>query len=486
MTPRNGASARKPARRKPAAREKPAATAGAGKGAAAIKKQAAAFRKAHPGIHQIEAFFADLSGVIRGKRYGAEDLEKLLGEGVALPGSVFLLDSQGECHDAAGRGFSDGDPDAPARAVPGTLQPVPWAPDLGQVLLTFDDDDGSPYPFDPRNVLARTAARVTAMGYRPAVALELEFYLIDRERLGAGAPQPPVSPKSGRRLAGTQVYGLSDVDDFAVLLEDMRQACHAQDVPVGPISAEYAPGQFEINLHHVEDPILAADHAVLLKRIVKSMARQHGVEATFMAKPYLETAGSGLHMHLSLLDARGRNIFDGGKSGPHSREMLWAMGGILDLLPEAMALLAPNANSYRRFQPNIYVPVGRSWAPENRSVALRIPRGGPEARRFEHRVGGADANPYLALATVLAGLHHGLTNRIDPPPPAQGNAGAEIDPAMPLRLRAALDRLEDSAAYRDYLGADFVEAYVACKRAEQDAFESAISSREYDWYLASD
>ena len=403
-----------------------------------------------------------------------------------MPGSVFLLDSQGECHDAAGRGFSDGDPDAPARAVPGTLQPVPWAPDLGQVLLTFDDDDGSPYPFDPRNVLARTAARVTALGYRPAVALELEFYLIDRERLGAGAPQPPVSPKSGRRLAGTQVYGLSDVDDFAVLLEDMRQACHAQDVPVGPISAEYAPGQFEINLHHVEDPILAADHAVLLKRIVKSMARQHGVEATFMAKPYLETAGSGLHMHLSLLDARGRNIFDGGKSGPHSREMLWAMGGILDLLPEAMALLAPNANSYRRFQPNIYVPVGRSWAPENRSVALRIPRGGPEARRFEHRVGGADANPYLALATVLAGLHHGLTNRIDPPPPAQGNAGAEIDPAMPLRLRAALDRLEDSAAYRDYLGADFVEAYVACKRAEQDAFESAISSREYDWYLASD
>ena len=148
-----------------------------------------------------------------------------------------------------------------------------------------------------------------------------------------------------------------------------------------------------------------------------------------------------------------------------------------------MAILAPNVNSFRRSEPNIFVPVTRSWAYENRSVALRIPTGSPKARRIEHRIAGADANPYLTLATLLAGVHHGLTNKVDPPPPIEGNAGTAFDDALAFRPRRALERMAESKLLANYLGARFVEAYVDCKLAELDKFEAIISPAEFEWYL---
>ncbi len=456
-----------------------------------LPKEAADFLAAHPDLVAVDAFYPDLSGVVRGKRYPRSLFAKLMSDGMAVPGSVFLLDAVGESHDPEGKGFSDGDPDYRAKPLPGTLKPMPWAEQpSGQVMVTLVESDGSPYAYEPRNVLAHVVERFADLDLTPVVAFELEFYLVDRTRLEGGAPQAPLSPVTGRRESGTQVYGMSEVESFAGLLEDISTACRAQGLATGAISAEYAPGQFEINLDHVEDPMLAADHCVMFKRAVKGVASRHGLQASFMAKPYLDCAGSGLHMHCSLLDAKGANVFAGtgplNDDQPISQTMEHALGGLLTLMADSMAIYAPNVNSFRRFVPNIFVPITACWGHENRSVAFRIPRGGGKSRRIEHRVAGADANPYLCLAAMLAGIHHGISRKIDPGPPAEGNAGQALSPDIPFRPRRALERMLESGGLRDYLGENYVKAYVACKIAELNKFEGEISPAEYAWYLQAD
>ncbi len=447
-------------------------------------REAAKFLAAHPGTGAVDVIFADLSGVVRGKRYPIDHLAKLLGDGLAFPASVFLLDTMGECHDPNGHGYSDGDPDRTCKIVPGSLKPVPWSErPTCQALVTLSEADGTPYPFEPRNVLAGVLARFAELKLRPVVAFELEFYLIDRERTADGSPQPPISPLSGRRDSGTQVYGMADVDAHGALLDDIAQACAAQGIPTGAITAEYAPGQFEINLQHSDDPLLAADQCIMFKRAVKGVSRRHNLQATFMPKPYVREAGNGLHMHISMLDRAGRNVFDGGTAGLASPALEHAIAGILDILPESMTFMAPNVNSFRRYVPNIFVPIRRTWGYENRSVALRIPLGPGDARRIEHRVAGADANPYLALATALAGIHHGIVGKLTPPPAFEGNAGFAPEPELPFRARRALDRLAASKVLRAYFGSEYLDTYVACKTAEYDKFERHISAQEYAWYL---
>lgn len=440
-----------------------------------------------PDTQAVDVIFADLSGVVRGKRYPVADLTRIYSQGLAFPASSFLLDTAGANTDAGGKGFSDGDPDCFAVPIPDTLDRVPWsAQPLAQVLLTFRERGGTPLFFEPRNVLARVAQRLKAeLGLTACVAFELEFYLIDRVRGALGAPQPPISPATGERDRATQVYGMDQVDAFGTVLTDIVESCTAQGVPTGAISAEYAPGQFEINLRHVEDPLAAADDCVLFKRAVKGVARKYDMQATFMAKPYPGEAGNGMHLHVSLFDAEGRNVLDDGAGGI-SDSFRHALGGLLESLPEAMAFLAPNINSFRRYQPDIFVPIRRSWAQENRSVALRVPLGSGSATRVEHRMPGADANPYLVLASLLAGMHHGIAKQLDPGPPAKGNAATAFDPALPMRPRRALEKLRRGKILRDYLGKDYVDLYVQAKEAEYETFEAAITPQEYQWYLLAD
>ena len=404
----------------------------------------------------------------------------------SLPGSVFLLDTAGASCDPCGYGFADGDPDTPVRADPATLVPVPWAEvPTAQVMLRFYEKDGSPFYFEPRSVAARALARIAELKLRPVVAFELEFYLVDWKRAAGGAPQPPISPMTGEREFETQVYAMNDVDAHAGFLQEVGEACAAQNIPCGAISSEYAPGQFEINLQHLRRPASGRGSVrCSSKRIgASAIARQaRACEATFMAKPYAEQTGSGLHLHVSLLDEDGGNVFDGGKK-PASKALLHAMGGVLDLMPESMALLCPNVNSYRRFKPNVFTPVRRCWGYENRSVALRVPLGEGKARRIEHRIAGADANPYLVLATLLAGIHHGITEKIDPGPAAEGNAGEDYDPELPFRPRRAFERLQAPNRLAGYIGEEYAKVYAACKLGELDSFESEISDREYAWYL---
>ncbi|HEY0301712.1 MAG TPA: glutamine synthetase family protein, partial [Rhizomicrobium sp.] len=252
--------------------------------------------------------------------------------------------------------------------------------------------------------------------------------------------------------------------------------------PIGAASSEYAPGQFEVNLQHQSDARRAADHAVLLKQIVKAVALATGFQATFMAKPYPDRIGSGLHIHASILDEAGRNIFDDG-SAEGSEALRHAVGGLQALMPESMALFAPSLNSYRRFEPDMFAPVNRRWGVNNRSAGLRVPVSPGASRRIEHRCPGADANPYFAAAAVLAGLHHGLLNKFDPGPAAAGNVSREPDTALPFTLDAALARLREATVLPSYLGEETAALYGETKRLEAQRFAKIISPAEYDWYL---
>ncbi len=444
------------------------------------------FRKSYPDLQYFDLFYGDLCGVVRGKRYPADQLEKVFEKGAAHCGSVFLLSVTGENMNPLGLGFSDGDPDELVSVIPGTLAPVPWADyPTAQAMMTLHCTDNVPYHFEPRNVLRRVLERFDDSELKPVTAFELEFYLIDQQRTAAGFPQAPKAPSANTRASSIQVYGFNALDDFAEYLADVTRCCELQNIKIGAITSEYAPGQFEINLNHTNDLLRAADECVMFKRAVQGIARKHGMQATFMPKPYLEQAGSGLHLHISLYGKNDTNMFDGGgQTGNNiSDTMRHAIGGVLRLMPGYMAVLAPSVNSYRRFQPDHFVPTQASWGFENRSTAIRIPIGDGASRRIEHRVAGADANPYLALAVILAGMHYGIDNKIDPGEPHDGNACETCDPNLPFRLQLALDRMAASAVLKDYLGDRYVQAYTECKQAELEAFEDVITAKEYEWYL---
>jgi len=344
------------------------------------------------------------------------------------------------------------------------------------------DAEGAPFFADPRVVLDGILDRFRRMKLTPVVALELEFYLLDRDRDERGRPQPPRSPVNGQRESSTQVYGMAELDDYTEFMDEVTRIADIQGVPADTAVSEYAPGQYEVNLGHQPDALRAADHALLLKRIIKRAANSMGMEATFMAKPYAEQSGSGQHIHISLIDEQGRNVFVG--DDPMGSDMLrHAIGGLGATMNESLALLAPNSNSYRRFQPDSFVPLAPTWGLNNRTVALRIPAGDIEATRIEHRVAGADANPHLVTAAVLAGIHHGLERRIEPRPPSSGNAAEQVERELPSGWLHAIEALEEGEVMRDYFGQPFLDVYTICRRFERESFASHVTSLEYEWYL---
>ncbi len=447
------------------------------------KSELEALLAAHPKIEFVDAAIADICGNLRGKRLAAADALKLYDSGMQIPLSLHLMDVRGEMMNPGGRGYSDGDPDGTAWPIPGTAMPI-WgsSPARAQTLMDFTDTAGMPVFYDPRTILARVVKRFEELGLTPVAAHELEFYLIDEHRDARGYPQPPVSARTGARETNPSVYGLDDLDRYQQFLTALNEAAGLQRVPVSATTKEYAPGQFEANLRHQADALGASDHAIYLRQIVKAAAAASGARATFMAKPYLERSGSGQHVHLSLLDGAGRNIFDNGT--PEGSELLrFAAGGLAELMAESMAFFAPNLNAYRRFAPDMFAPVNRRWGINNRSVGLRIPVGPNSARRIEHRCAGADANPYLVMAAILAGVHHGIVNRIDPGPPAVGNVSHDPDPELPFSLEDALARLARAATLPGYFGAEAVRLYRQTKATELGRFRKIITLEEYDWYL---
>jgi glutamine synthetase len=442
------------------------------------------FLAEHPEIRFVDAFVNDLNTIERGKRIDRAALPGMFSRGMPLPGSMFALDIQGGTVEATGLGFSDGDADRPCMPIPGTLVPVPWAANDGvaQVQLTMHEQDGSPFFGDPRHLLANVLARFTRLGLTPVVAIEYEFYLVDTQRNDAGQPQPPRGPLTRRREYRTQINSMIDVDEYSTLLAEVDRICRLQDIPTTSALAEYGPGQYEVNLRHAPDALRVCDEALRFKRAVKCVARSHGCEATFLPKPYRDMAGSGLHIHVSLLDAAGKNIF--AAANPlDSKPLRHVIAGTLATLADGMAICAPGPNSYRRFRAEAYVPLHPTWSINNRGSAIRVPASDPDNLRIEHRLAGADANPYLVLAWILAGMLHGLEKSLEPPAVLTGNAYEQEGEPLPVTWAEAIEKFSRSEFARICLGEKFVKLFTIVKRAEMEEFNSHITPLEIARYL---
>lgn len=447
-----------------------------------------AFITSNPGIEMLEVLMPDMNGIFRCKRIHRSEFSALFNGSLKAVASQPLVTTMGEYSDQVDPALVAGEPDKKLLPIAGSLVAVPWlASPTGQVMASLGELEGGPAWVDPRNVLAGVLERFANDGLRPVVATEMEFYLVAP---GEGVvPKPLLGsiPGTGMRQQGIQYAMAEDLWEHDAFLNDLRIACEAQGVPLTTIHCEFAPGQWEINTRHVSDPLLACDHALLLKRIVKGVALQHGISATFMAKPFAGSAGNGMHIHASLYNESGENVFadDASTATPPISDMLrHAIGGMAETMPQAMAIFAPNANSYRRFVPGTYVPMSSCWGYNHRDVSLRIPVSNHQNRRVEHRVAGADANPYLVVAAVLAGMHYGITQACEPGVMVQENTELPEQMAvLPSRWEYALDAFGKSSVLREYLGDAYCSVFQTMRRAECEAFHERISNLDYEWYL---
>lgn len=448
--------------------------------------EAEAFLAAHPDIEAFDLVLSDANGIARGKIIRRHELLSVYRSGRHLPISILGLDICGEDVHETGLIWDQGDGDLRAWPVAGSLVALHNTnPPRGELLLQMHDLDGQPFAADPRHALARQVKAMAARGLHAAAAFELEFFLLDPQRGPDGKLQPARDVLDGRANSKTEVYALDHLHGMLPLFNDIYKAAALAGITAETMISEYAPGQYELTLHYRQDILQAADDLVRLKRIVRAQARAHGVLACFMAKPNEDYAGSGMHLHVSLNDDQGRNVFVEERDGDWAPALLHGLGGLRATMGQSMLVFAPHANSWRRFAAQSYAPISPNWGVNNRSVALRIPAGDSQARRIEHRPAGVDANPYLVAATVLAGIGHGLDHQIDPGPETTGNGydTPSDAPPMPRDWREAIEAAKASDFLKAALGDDLHRSFTAIKSAEYARVARTVSEVDLDLYL---
>lgn len=433
-------------------------------------------------MNNIRIAIPDLNGQARAKRVPAVQFDKMMRGEAKMPLSALNLDIWGNDIDGSPLVFATGDADGFLHPTERGLLPMPWiGPEAAMLPMWMYHENGVPFEGDPRHALARVVQRLQARGLHPVTATELEFYLIDDS-----GPEflPPASPISGRRAMGAATLSMRMLDEFNAFFDALYAGCEAMGIEADTATSEAGPGQFEINLDHGPDPMKMADDTWLFKILVRRLARQHGMAASFMAKPYGDVSGSGLHMHASLLDGAGRNVFDNG--GPEGSDMLrHAIGGVLAALPDSTLLFAPHLNSYQRLVPHAHAPTGVCWAYENRTASVRVPLGAPKARRLEHRTAGGDVNPYLMMAAVLGAMLVGIEDRIDPPAPVTGDAYMQDLPQIPETWSEALEKFSESKTMARIFDPMLIDNMCRTKRQEMAGLDELSEQAVRELYLES-
>ncbi len=434
----------------------------------------------HPEIKTIRIAASDLNGQARGKRIPTRYADKMEGSGARFPLSVLNLDIWGNDIENSPLVFDSGDADGVLQPTERGFVPMPWlnAPTALLPIWMFHDD-GRPFDGDPRHALNSVVSQYKDLGLTPVVAMEMEFYLIDdRQR----KPQVPVSPTSGKRRHAADTLSLSALDSFDEFFTDLYDACEDMGIPADTAISESGLGQFEINLMHCDDALRAADDAWLFKMLVKGIARRHGFAASFMAKPYPDYAGSGLHTHFSVLDDAGKNIFDDG-SQKGSDVLRHAVAGCIDAMSDCTLIFAPHANSYDRMVPDSHAPTGICWGYENRTAAIRIPSGSTAARRIEHRVAGGDVSPYLLLTAILGAALVGIQDKRTPPAPITGSAYNLDVPQLCPTWSDAIDAFDASDITKRIFPENLIRNMVLTKRQEHDYMKDLSQTEQAEIYL---
>ncbi|AVO39460.1 glutamine synthetase family protein [Pukyongiella litopenaei] len=422
----------------------------------------------------------DLNGQMRGKRVPGSYGPKLDRGAVRMPLSTLNVDLWGADVADSPLVFATGDADGVLRPTDRGPVPVPWIDTpTALVPMVMQLDDGTPFDGDPRHALRSVLDRYAERGWQVMAATEMEFTLLDDT---GDAPAPPCNPLTGRQLAAEAVLSVAEMDAFDAFFTDLYDGCSAMGIPAQAAISESGLGQFEINLLH-GPAIRAADDAWLFKGLVRGLARKHGFATTFMAKPYPDDAGNGMHVHFSVLDAEGRNVFDdGGDAG--SAALHAAVAGCLAAMPASTLIFAPHGNSYDRLVPGAHAPTGAAWGYENRTAAIRIPGGAATARRIEHRVAGGDVNPYLMLSVILGAALTGIEDGMSPPAPVAGNAYDVAGvPQLADSFGAAIDLFETDPLIARILPAQLIENLVLTKRQERQRFSEIPPEQRWLHYL---
>lgn len=430
-------------------------------------------------IEEIECVVPDLAGVARGK---IMPVRKFLGTpSMNLPLAVFYQTIAGEFPAFEGSVTAvQADTDIFLTPDFATLAAVPWAQDpTAQVIHDAFHPDGRPVEEAPRQVLRRVLALYAEKGWAPIVAPEIEFYLVERNTDPDYPLKPPIG-RSGRPETGRQGYSISAVNEFDALFEDMYEYSERQGLEIDTLIHESGVAQMEINLRHGH-PLELADQVFMMKRTIREAALEHEIYATFMAKPMASEPGSAMHIHQSIVDRKGRNLFSD-EDGQETELFHGFIGGQQTYLPAIMAILAPYVNSYRRIARDSGAPVNTQWGYDNRTCGLRVPPSDPANRRLENRIPSSDANPYLAIAAVLASGYLGMVENLKPSAPVASDAGAE-GVQLPRSLSESLRLFEACQPLVDILGPIFCQAYDRVKQAEYETFMRTISPWEREFLL---
>ena len=418
------------------------------------------------GTHTVILGVGDLNGLMRGKRIPADQWPRICGSGNALAMSLFTMDMTCDVWETPVVGFANGFPDCHIFPMHPPVA-VPWEPGVAMCFARAEGMDHGPLTVDPRQALLRQVERANAMGIDLQVGTELEFYLLD--------------PDTGRpRDKGNDCYGLARAAELEPVLGPMRRELAEMGIPIEQSNPEYAAGQVEVNIRY-DSAMIAADRVVMFRSLVKQLAARHGLNATFMAKPFIDESGNGFHLHYSLW-SEGKNIFaDAGKLNDQGRHFL---GGMQQRMAEASICGAATVNAYRRRQPLSFCPVNASWGLDNRTVALRVIEGSDSAVRIEKRDAGADCNPYLLMAADIAAGLDGIEGKTEPTAITTGNAYEDDNaPPIPLDLADAISLARNSGWLRDVLGADQHEIWLQQAERELAFFNQQVTPFETARYL---
>ena len=404
------------------------------------------------GVHTVEVATPDTQGHLRGKRVPVDRFfATVADQGVAIADAIFVMDAQDDLTDNPYINMDTGYLDC--RLIPdlATGRVFSHRPGYAVVFTDVVDEHGRPHPLSPRLVLARQIERCRSLGYEPVAATELEFYLC----------HPDWSPVQNH----IKYSSLTDAVALEDCIADIRAGLLGAGLDVESSNAEYGPGQMEVNISY-GDAMTAADETVLFKSIVKQVAHVHGLSATFMPKLWAGQTGSGMHVHTSL-NVDGANAFAGSDGAPNELMSKW-LGGLIRHAESLSLLGAPTDNGAKRVRPYTFAPTHVHWGLDNRTVMARcITEAGSPANRVEFRSAGADANPHLMIAGVLAAGCDGLQEGLEPPPMSEGDMYTNPGDCAPLpaTLADAIAAYEGSAL-AGQLGEEFSTNYLCTANHE--------------------
>ncbi|HUY98467.1 MAG TPA: glutamine synthetase family protein [Verrucomicrobiae bacterium] len=449
---------------------------------------------ARRGIRTVRLSWADQHGATRSKFCSAPDFPAALRNGLDMTSALLSMDTTNHVFThlfAAGIGLGipelTGSPDVVLVPDPTTFVVLPWAPATAWVLCDMFYSDGRPVPLSTRNVLRAQLEAARQMGYEFVTGLEVEFYITRREsrRIGSDETGWPAAPPEVSILAqGYQALSETRLDQLTPILTVLRDHLEQMGLPLRTMEDEWGPGQCEFTF----DPQLglgSADAMVLFRSAVKQICHAEGYHATFMCRPHLPNiTSSGWHLHLSLQDHAGANVFATDRTRPLSALGDHFAAGILEHALAMTAFTTPTINGYKRFKPYSFAPDRVNWAVESRGAMLRVQgQPGDPTSHLENRLGEPAANPYLYLAANLAAGLDGIRRQLTPPPLVETDPYVEEAPRLPAALWEAVDALDHDSFFRQALGREIVDYIVLLKRAEVSRFLGEVTDWEQREYF---